>query len=517
MLITGSNITENHPVMGAALKRAITQHGTKLIVSDPRKIDVVRFADVWLRSQPGTDVIWINALAHIILRDGLHDQEYINERTEDFTAYSKSLAQFTPEYAETMCGIPVAELEKAAHLYAKGRSAILYCMGITQHVSGTDNVKALANLTMLCGNIGQKGGGLNPLRGQNNVQGACDMGALPTTYPAYGKVIDDTVRARFEGAWNVTLSASNGMTSRQMFDAVDTDTLKAMYLIGENPVVSHADSAHAVHCLEKIPFLVVQDIFLTETAAMADVVLPAACFAEKNGTFSNTERRVQRVRKAVNPPQGARDDAQIVCSIAAKMGATLAEEDGKNISKVFDEMTSVTPSYGGMDYKRIDEHGIQWPCPTKESDGTVILHVGKFVHGKGKFHAVEFVAPAEVIDEKYPLILTTGRVLYQYHTGTMTRKATGLAAKVPSAYIEMSSNDAAKYGVANGDMVKVSSRRGSITVAVQLSEKAVDGTVFIPFHFAEAAANVLTNSAECPDSGIAEVKVCAVIIEPVGD
>lgn len=517
MLLTGSNITENHPVLGAALKRAITQHGTKLIVSDPRNIDVVRFADVWLRSQPGTDVIWINALAHVIVRDGLHDQEYIDERTEEFTTYSQSLAQFTPEYAEKMCGIPVADLEKAAHLYAKGRGAILYCMGITQHVSGTDNVKALANLSMLCGNIGVKGGGLNPLRGQNNVQGACDMGALPVTYPAYGKVTDDAVRARFEAAWNVKLSAEKGMTSRQMFDAVEVGALKAMYLIGENPVVSHANSTHAVHCLEKIPFLVVQDIFLTETAKLADVVLPAACFAEKNGTFSNTERRVQRVRKAVTPPQGARDDAQIVCDIAAKMGAKLAPEGGKNPAAIFEEMASVTPSYAGINYKRIEESGIQWPCPDAESKGTEILHVGKFVRGKGKFHPVHYVAPAEVVDERYPLILTTGRVLYQYHTGTMTRKAIGLAAVVPSAYIEMSSKDAAQYGVGNGDMVKVSSRRGSINVAVQLSEKAVDGTVFIPFHFAEAAANVLTNSAECPESGIAEVKVCAVAIEPVGD
>jgi predicted molibdopterin-dependent oxidoreductase YjgC len=502
--------------MGAALKRAVRQHGTKLIVSDPRNIDIVRFADVWLRAQPGTDVIWINALAHIILRDGLHDQEYIDERTEEFTAYSESLTQFTPEYAEKMCGIPAAELEKAAHLYAKGRSAILYCMGITQHISGTDNVKALANLSMLCGNIGVEGGGLNPLRGQNNVQGACDMGALPTTYPAYGKVVDDAVRARFETAWNVNLPQSNGMTSRQMFDAVERGAMKAMYLIGENPVVSHANSAHAVHCLEKTPFLVVQDIFLTETARLADVVLPAACFAEKNGTFSNTERRVQRVRKAVNPPQGARDDAQIVCRLAEKMGVAIAPEGGKNIAAVFDEMTSVTPSYGGLSYERIEETGIQWPCPSAESDGTPILHVGKFVRGKGKFHAVNFVEPAEVVDEKYPLILTTGRVLYQYHTGTMTRKAVELTSKAPAAYIEMSKHDAAKYGVADGDTVKVSSRRGVIQLAVRLSEKAVDGTVFIPFHFAEAAANVLTNSAECPESGIAEVKVCAVAIEPVG-
>lgn len=503
--------------MGAALKRAITQHGTKLIVSDPRNIDIVRFADVWLRAQPGTDVIWINALAHVILRDGLHDREYIDERTEDFTAYSQSLAQFTPEYAEKMCGIPVVDLEKAAHLYAKGKSAILYCMGITQHVSGTDNVKALANLAMLCGNIGIEGGGLNPLRGQNNVQGACDMGALPVTYPAYGKVTDETVRARFETAWSVKLSPNNGLTSRQMFDAVDAGTLQSMYLIGENPVVSHADSAHAVHCLEKIPFLIVQDIFLTETAKLADVVLPAACFAEKNGTFSNTERRVQRVRKAVNPPQGARDDAQIVCDIAAQMGAVLAPEGGTNAEAIFNEMTSVTPSYAGLSYKRIEKNGIQWPCSDEKSDGTSILHADNFVRGKGKFHPVSFVAPAEVVDETYPLILTTGRVLYQYHTGTMTRKATELATKSPAAYIEISSNDAKKYGMKDGDMAKVSSRRGTICVTVKLSEKAVDGTVFIPFHFAEAAANVLTNSAECPESGIAEVKVCAVNIEPVGD
>jgi len=263
--------------------------------------------------------------------------------------------------------------------------------------------------------------------------------------------------------------------------------------------------------------MVVQDIFLTETAKLADVVLPAACFAEKNGTFTNTERRVQRVNKAINPPQGARDDAQIVCEIAAKMGAVLAPEGGKNAEAVFEEITSVTPSYAGLSYKRIEENGIQWPCPDAQSDGTPILHTAGFVRGKGKFHPVAFVEPAEVVDETYPLILTTGRVLYQYHTGTMTRKATALATKSPAAYVEISSNDAAAYGVKSGDMVKVSSRRGTIEVTVQLSEKAVDGTVFIPFHFAEAAANVLTNSAECPESGIAEVKVCAVKIEPVGD
>ena len=514
-MLTGSNITENHPVLGAALKRAVTQGKTNLIVSDPRKIDVVRFADVWLRSQPGTDVIWINALAHVILRDGLHNQKYIDERTEEFAAYAASLAQFTPEYAEEKCGIPAADIEKAAHLYAKGRSAILYCMGITQHVSGTDNVKSLANLAMLCGNIGIEGGGLNPLRGQNNVQGACDMGALPTTYPAYGKVIDESVRTRFEQAWGVKLPQSNGMTSRNMFDAIDENALHAMYLIGENPIVSHADAAHAAHCLEKIPFLVVQDIFLTETAKMADVVLPASCFAEKDGTFSNTERRVQRVRKAVDAPEGARNDAEIICEVAVKMGAELAPEGGRNASAIFDEIAQVAPSYAGLSYKRIDNEGIQWPCPDAEHDGTSILHVGKFVRGKGLFHAVSYVEPAETVDAEYPLVLTTGRVLYQYHTGTMTRKADGLAQKSPEAFLEITANDAAKYGVKHGDSVKVTSRRGSITLTVQLSEKAVDGTVFIPFHFAEAAANILTNSAECPDSGIAEVKVCAVKIEPV--
>ena len=513
MLLAGSNVTENHPVLGAALKRAVTQHGTKLVVADPRKVDAVRFADVWLRSHPGTDVIWINALAHVILHEGLHDADYIAARTEDFDAYAASLDAFTPEYAERMCGIPAEDLRKAARLYATGRGAVLYCMGITQHVSGTDNVKALANLTMLCGNIGIEGGGLNPLRGQNNVQGACDMGALPATYPAYGSVVDETVRKRFEAAWGTQLSPKMGMTSREMFEAIDTNTLKALYLVGENPAVSHADSSHAAHCLEKLPFLVVQDIFLTETAKMADVVLPAACFAEKNGTFTNTERRVQRVQKAVQPPEGARDDAQILCEIAFRMGVELIAGQGKNAELIFEEIAAVAPSYGGLSYNRIAKKGIQWPCPDDQSDGTPILHVGSFARGKGKFHPVSYVEPAEIVDEEYPLVLTTGRVLYQYHTGTMTRKATGLDDRMPSAYLEISAEDAATFNVEDGQMITVRSRRGAIAVPARISPKAVAGTVFIPFHFAEAAANVLTSSAACPESGIAEVKVCAVTLQ----
>ena len=509
-MLTGSNITENHPVLSAALKRAVTQHGTKLIVSDPRNIDAVKFADVWLRALPGTDVIWINTLAHVIIRDGLYAEEYIKTRTEGFEKYSQTLLSFTPQYAEKKCGIPAADIEKTAHLYAKGRGAILYCMGITQHVSGTDNVKALANLSMLCGNIGIKGGGLNPLRGQNNVQGSCDMGALPNTYPGYGKVTDDVTRASFEEAWRAELSPSVGLTSREMFDAMGKNELKALYLIGENPAVSHANLTHAVPLLKEIPFLVVQDIFLTETARLADVVLPAACFAEKNGTFTNTERRVQRVRKAVSPPGGAWNDARIVCAIAAKMGTTLIAGDGKKEQSVFEEIAQVTPSYRGITYERIDSAGIQWPCTDESMQGTAILHCETFARGKGLFMPVEFVEPAEKTDAKYPLVLTTGRVLYHYHTGTMTRKSSALTACVSEAYVEIAAGDAVKYGVTDAERVPVSSRRGSIELLVRVSKKAVEGTVFIPFHFAEAAANILTNNAECPESGIAEVKVCAV-------
>jgi formate dehydrogenase major subunit len=383
-------------------------------------------------------------------------------------------------------------------------------MGITQHISGTDNVKSLANLAMLTGNLGFPGAGVNPLRGQNNVQGACDMGGLPNVYPAYQPVSDLAVAKKMEEAWGVSgLPTQPGLKVTEMIPKAHSGEVKAMYIIGENPMLSDADLNHLEAGLKHLDFLVVQDIFMTETAQVADVVLPSICFAEKEGTFSNTERRVQRVRKAVTPPGECKDDWWITCEIARRMGYSMPYENSRAI---FAEIARVTPSYGGITYERIEADGLHWPCPTPEHPGTPILHAQQFTRGKGKFHAIEWIPPAEQVDDEYPFYLTTGRVLYQYHTGTMTMKTEGLNERAPRSYVEMSYRDAQKYALTDGDQVTIFSRRGEIDVEVRILDKAVDGTVFIPFHFAQGAVNKLTHAALDPISGIPELKVCAVRI-----
>lgn len=509
ILITGSNTTENHPVISSGVKRAVTLKGTKLIVVDPRRIRITRYADKWLRQNLGTDVAWINGLMHVIIKEGLHAAEFIENRTEGFAELQKIVEKFTPDYVEQISGIPAQEIIDAARLYAQAeRGCILYCMGITQHTTGTDNVKSLANLAMLCGNMGIAGGGVNPLRGQNNVQGACDMGGLPDVYTGYQKVIDPDVRQRMAEAWKVEqLSDRTGLKATQMIPAAHDGSLKALYVIGENPLVSDPDVNHAERSLKNLDFLVVQDIFLTETARLADVVLPSACFAEKDGTFANTERRVQRVCKAVDPPGQAWDDWKIICEIATRMGYSMSYDNSRQI---MEEISQVTPSYAGISYERIEYEGIHWPCPTAEHPGTPILHREQFTRGKGLFHAIDYIAPAEMTDAEYPLYLTTGRLLYQYHTGTMTMKTDGLNEIAPEAFVEISPQDARKFGVEEGSRVNIDSRRGTIQVRIKISRKAVAGTVFIPFHYAAAAANRLTNAALDPISGIPEYKVCAV-------
>jgi formate dehydrogenase alpha subunit len=509
ILITGSNTTENHPVISSGVKRAVTLNGTKLIVVDPRRIRITRYADKWLRQNLGTDVAWINGLMHVIIKEGLHAVEFIENRTEGFADLKKVVEKYTPDYVEQISGIPAQEIIDAARLYAQAdRGCILYCMGITQHTTGTDNVKSLANLAMLCGNMGIGGGGVNPLRGQNNVQGACDMGGLPDVYTGYQKVIDPDVRQRMAEAWKVeALSERPGLKATQMIPAAHDGTLKALYVIGENPLVSDPDVNHAEKSLKNLDFLVVQDIFLTETARLADVVLPTACFAEKDGTFANTERRVQRVRKAVDPPGEAWDDWKIICEIATRMGYSMSYDNSRQI---MGEISQVTPSYAGISYERIEYEGIHWPCPTAEHPGTPILHRDQFTRGKGLFHAIDYIAPAEMTDAEYPLYLTTGRLLYQYHTGTMTMRTDGLNEIAPEAFVEISPQDARKFGVEEGSRVNIDSRRGTIQARIKISRKAVAGTVFIPFHYAAAAANRLTNAALDPISGIPEYKVCAV-------
>jgi formate dehydrogenase major subunit/formate dehydrogenase alpha subunit len=509
ILITGSNTTENHPVISAGVKRAVETGRTRLIVVDPRRIKIADFADIYLRQNLGSDVAWLNGMMHVIIKEDLYDKRFVEERTEGFAELEAAVEKYTPSHVEEISGIPADQLVAAARMYAGAKVAsILYCMGITQHTSGTDNVKTLANLAMLCGNLGMAGGGVNPLRGQNNVQGACDMGGLPNVYTAYQPVNNEEVARKMEGAWGVEgVSLELGMKATDMIPAAHDGRLKALYVLGENPLVSDADLNHAEASLANLDLLVVQDLFLTETAAKADVVLPGRCFAEKEGTFSNTERRVQRVRAAVDAPGEACDDWKIIGEIATRMGYPMAYD---NAEAIFEEIRKVTPSYAGITYARIETEGLHWPCLNEEHPGTPILHATQFTRGKGLFHAIDWQPPAETTDADYPLYLTTGRVLYQYHTGTMTMRSEGLMDRAPESFVEISPKDAEAYGIQDGERVNIASRRGTINALVRISPQAVDGTVFIPFHYAQAAANKLTNAALDPVSGIPEFKVCAV-------
>jgi formate dehydrogenase alpha subunit len=513
ILITGSNTTENHPVIATGVKRAVESGRTKLVVVDPRRIPISRFAAIHLRQNLGTDVAWINGMMHVIIAEDLYDKPFVETRTEDFEALKAMVAKYTPAHVEAITGIPAADLAEAARCYARAAVGnIIYCMGITQHVTGTDNVKSLANLAMLCGHLGKEGGGVNPLRGQNNVQGACDMGGLPNVFTGYQAVTSEDISGKMGQAWGVEgLSLKVGLKATEMFPAAHDGRLKAMVVIGENPLVSDPDLNHAEACLAKLDLLVVQDIFMTETAQRAHVVLPGRCFAEKDGTFSNTERRVQLVRKAVDPPGEAWDDWKIIGEIASRMGYPMTYADPEAI---FEEIRQVTPSYAGISYARIAMEGLHWPCPNDEHPGTPVLHRDQFTRGKGKFHAIEWQPPAEVVDEEYPLYLTTGRVLYQYHTGTMTMRSEGLMNRAPESFVEISPRDASHYGVADGSRIRIASRRGTIDAVAKVSPVAVAGTVFIPFHYAQAAANKLTNAELDPISGIPEYKVCAVRLSP---
>jgi formate dehydrogenase major subunit len=511
ILATGTNTTENHPVIATKIKRAVRQHGTKLIVIDPREIDLVKYADIWLRQKPGTDVAVFNGLMNVIIAEGLYAKEYVTERTEGFDALKAVVAKYTPEYVEKISGVPAEDLKRAARMYAKAnRASIIYAMGITQHISGTDNVKSTANLSMLCGNVGIEGGGVNPLRGQNNVQGACDMGGLPNLYPAYQQVANEEVKKKFETAWNSVLSPKPGLTLVEIMNAAGKGDIKAIYIMGENPLLSDPDLHHVQESLKKLDLLIVQDIFMTETAQVADVVLPSASFAEKDGTFTNTERRVQRIRKVINPPGEAKADWKIIAGISTQMGYPMNYSSAK---EVFEEIASVTPSYAGITYKRIEKEGIQWPCPTAEHNGTKFLHKDKFTRGRGLFHAVEYIPPYEVTDKEYPFILSTGRVLYHYHTGTMTRRSLGTTELCPESLVELNPADATKFGISDGQMIKVTSRRGSVKAKTRITEKSPQGTIFMNFHFAEAAVNLLTNPVLDPIGKIPEYKVCAVKLE----
>lgn len=512
ILVIGSNTTEAHPVLALNIISAVKNRGAKLLVLEPRRIPLVKHAEVWLAQKPGTDVALINGLMNVILAAGLADEEYMAERTENFDKVRKTVKKYTPEYVEKITGVPAGDIRQAALIYGgAGRAAIIYAMGITQHTTGVDNVMSLANLAMMTGNVGKEGSGVNSLRGQNNVQGACDVGALPNVYPGYQPVTDSEKRRLFERLWGRKLPAKPGLTAVEMFDAALRGDVKMMYVMGENPVLSEPDMKHTLAAIKNLDFLVVQDIFLTETAALADVVLPAAAFSEKRGTYTNTERRVQPIRKALNPPGDALSDWRILCRIAEKCGMPMKY---KSASDIFDEIAKAVPQYGGINYHRVEACGIHWPCPTPDHPGTPILHTAAFTRGKGKFHAVEYKPPAETTDKKYPLILTTGRYLAQFHTGTMSRKVTGLEEIAPEALLQISPEDAKKYHIRNKAKVVVATRRGKITVRADITKGTTPGVIYLPVHYAEAAANVLTNPALDPVAKIPEFKVAAASVTP---
>ena len=513
ILAIGTNTTSAHPVIGLQIKSA-TEKGAKLIVANPKEIDLCRFAHIFLQHQPGSDVALLMGMMRVIMDEELFDTAFIRERCENFEPFKKSLENFSEDFVELTTGVRWQKIVEAARLYATHKPAsILYAMGITQHTHGTDNVLATSNLALLTGNIGKPSTGVNPLRGQNNVQGACDMGALPNVYPGYQKVNDPEVKKKFEKAWGYSLPGSPGLTHVEIFDAIYQGKIKVLYLVGENPILSEANSRHVEEAIGKLEFLVAQDIFLSETARLADVVLPAATFAEKDGTFTNTERRIQRVRRAIRPIGQAKPDWWITCHIAKRLGAK--GFDFSHPREIMDEIASLTPSYKGISYDRLETAGLQWPCPTREHPGTPFLHAERFAtkNGKGKFMPLEYKPPAEIPDKKYPFIFTTDRSLFHFHTGTMTRKVEGLDILNSQELLNINPKDATRLGIADGDIVRVFSRRGKIKVKAKLTDICPPGVASMTFHFAETPTNVLTNSALDPVSKIPETKVCAVRVE----
>jgi formate dehydrogenase alpha subunit len=514
-LVIGSNTTENHPVIGSMIKNEVRNNHKKLIVVDPRKIELSRSADYYFQIKPGTNIAMLNGFMHVLIKEGLYDKQFVESRCENFEELSKTLEKYTPEFVAEICGISnPEEITKAARLMAGLKPmALYYSMGITQFVSGVGGVKSTANLQMLLGNMGVPGGGVNPLRGQNNVQGACDMGCLPATYPAYQPVSTEQNKAKFESAWGVTdLSLKPGLTLVEMMNAAHAGEIKGMYIMGENPVVSDPNQQHVVEALEHLDFLVVQDIFLTETAAYADVVLPSCAFIEKEGTATNTERRVQPMHRVLSPYGDARDDWWIITEIARRMGADWGY---RSPAEIFEEIRKVTPSYGGITYGRIEKELIQWPCPAPDHPGTQYLHKDAFSRGLGLFTAIDYTPPAEEVDAEYPLQMTTGRILEHFHTGTMTRNSRILNEMVPEGFVEISPNDAKILDIADQEVVSVSTRRGSIRIKAKIAERLKPNVAFIPFHFYESCANRLTTDCLDPVCKIPEYKVCSCKIEKI--
>ena len=511
ILLVGSNPEEAHPVVGMQLREAV-RSGARLIVVDPRSIGLAKQADIHLKLRPGTNVAFANGMLHVIIEEDLVDHDFIENHTEGWEAIRELVKDYTPERVGELCHIDPDMLREAARMYARAeRAPIIYCLGVTEHSTGTEGVMCLSNLALATGKLGKPGCGVNPLRGQNNVQGACDMGAQPTDYPGYQKADNAAVREKFEAAWGVKLNPKPGLKATEVFPAAIRGEVKGLYICGEDPVVSDADTAHIVKALESLDFLVVQDLFLTRSAQYADVILPAVSYAEKEGTFTNTERRVQRVRKAVTVEGEMRTDIDILTDLMNAMGYPQARLSS---AEVMDEIASLTPSYAGISHARLDAgESLQWPCKSKDHPGTPIMHVGGPVRGRALFYPADFNPAAELPDKEYPFILSTGRILYQYNAAAMTARAPGLMEIAGEGFIELNYKDAERLHIANGERVRVSSRRGTITATARVGRKVSEGESWMPFHFPDSPVNRLTNAALDEFARIPEYKVCAVRVE----
>ena len=515
MFVIGSNTTEAHPIIAMEMKRA-RQRGAKLVVADPRQIWMAEMADIHLQLKPGTDVWLLQAMAHVIVTEGLYDQKFIDQHTEGFAAVEAKVAEFTPEQAEVITGCKADDIREAARWYATTKHAgIYYTLGITEHTHGTDNVYCLANLVLMTGHLGVRSAGMNPLRGQNNVQGANDAGATPVFYPGYQSVTDDSVREKFESAWGVPLSPDSGLNLNVMMKEMATGNLKAVYVMGEDIVISEPNVSKVEQGLNECEFVVCQEIFHNETTRFADVILPGACFAEKEGVFTNSDRRVQRVRKAIDPPGKARPDWQILGDVARAVGYPMPEYPSPK--EIFAEYASLTPKIAGISYERLEDNiqGLQWPCPDPNHPGTPTLHLDGPLIGRAPFQAVDYRPSDELPDSEYPLVLSTGRTLYHYNSATQTRRDAGPVAKQGQNFIEIHRSDAKKLGIEHGEIIQVASRRGEIQAQAWISPRVRRGCVWMPMHFAEQRVNLLTNDAGDAVTGTGEYKVCAVRVEKV--
>ncbi len=526
LVIIGSDANANHPVAASRMRRAVIERGAKLIVINPRRIEMCDFAELWLRPRPGTDVALLNAMAKVILDEGLLDEAFVRDRTEGFQEWRQVVEKYDLGYAEQLTGVPSDDIAEAARIYAKppfSGSCLIWGMGITQHTNGTANAHGLLNLALAAGQMGRPGSGISPLRGQNNVQGCGDAGCLPDSFPGY-QTIDDDSLAKFSAAWGRhPLPREKGLVVTDMVEEMFKGRIRAMYITGENPLLSEPDLHRAEEAFKSLEFLVVQDIFLHETAEIADVVLPATSFAEKDGTFTNSERRVQRVRKAVEPVGESRPDWEILCELGRRLSARLdlgveGEFAYSHPSEIWAEMARLTPNLSGISYERLEDGGLQWPCPTPDHPGTRFLYENDFPRGpRAKFVAYDQGPQAEEMpSRRFPLILNTGRILYHWHGGTMTRRADSLLARAPELQISMAAEDGSRYGVDDGEWTRLKSRRGELEGRVVYTERMRPGEVFVPFvKLQEHAANFLTNSAFDPTSKIPEYKVSAVRIEKI--